>query len=300
MAFHPEIKKNLPIKKVKDDESLYNGYEMLSFMCKNVRNTTTAFHGSSGVTERVVFIIDQLNKVNINYKVIPFTYMNVNDVGYGINKLMNIQVHIPATKKTKDTIIFTAHHDIVKTDGENCQDNTASVCNLLHLCKKLKETKNRQKNTIIVFTDGEEGGGRGAQKLANMIAQKQLGDIKVKGIVGLELTAGGSALWVETIASHLPITQEIISLRKQQNKRVDLFATPYNECMTLRGFGLNSVCIGILPEQEAEDKKNKKATNTWSLCHKSEDTFERSAVEKDMEELVEFLISLINKSFVKN
>src|SRR3990172_12415244 len=125
--------------------------------------------------------------MGVNYKAIPFAADKIDSFEFGTQKLVNIQVFFPAKgkNKTNETLIFTAHHDIANPDSENCQDNTASVCNLLDLCKKVSEMEIRQKNVYIVFTDCEEIGGKGMNRLLYDIEQRNL---NVDIMLCLELT----------------------------------------------------------------------------------------------------------------
>lgn len=287
---------NSLINEINEFKNIKNktGYDYLKFMCKHVRNKSSAFNSSGGhMTDRVTFIIDSLNELDIDYKIIPFTFSNVSTVGYGKSKLANVQVFFKATKRTKKTLIFTAHHDIANPNSENCQDNSASVCNLIHLCSELKKMKIRNRNIYIVFTDCEEIGGRGAEKLCEMIKDGKLGEMKLEGIIGLEITARGTELWTENISKkHSPIVKNILKLK---NEKVEQFRTPYNECVTIRSHGIDSVCVGILPPKDVRMLKNDKFSPNWSLCHSHHDTFELSAVKKDMNRFVKFLKILVNE-----
>ena len=272
------------------------GYDYLKFMCKHVKNKTTCRTETTNqlLDERTVFIIEQLNEMGVNYKVVPFTFNNYMFAGYGGPKLANVEAFIPATEKTKSTIIFTAHHDIVNTESENCQDNTASVCNLLDLCSQISRMKKREKNIYIVFTDGEEFGGCGASRLCDGIRKGKYG--KVEGIIDLEVTACGSKVWVEKrVKDDSHIANKLAGFK---HYNINYFFTPYNQAMTMRTFGIDAVCIGILPKEEAEGMNNSNAyqrSSCWSLCHSILDTFERSANKEDMSRLVKLLKRFINE-----
>jgi len=282
---------------IENDSNLKTGYEFLRFMCKNVRNRSTAFNSQiEPLTDRATFIVSQLNNMNVQYQVIPFTFSDINMVGYGKEKMANVHVRFPATNpNTKKTIIFTAHHDIANSNSENCQDNTASVCNLLHLCSEVSKMKRRKRNIHVVFTDCEEMGGRGAEKLCSMLSANKFGDINIEGIISLELTAVGDKLWVDkagwgTATENSKLSKKIESLWDLEFNR---FSTPFNESMVIRRNGFDSWCIGILPEEDTENLKNNKWSDNWRLCHSRTDVFE-NANEEDMTRLVMFMKRFVN------
>src|SRR3990172_3053073 len=187
--------------------------------------------------------------MGVNYKAIPFAADKIDSFEFGTQKLVNIQVFFPAKgkNKTNETLIFTAHHDIANPNSENCQDNTASVCNLLDLCSRLKRTKNRNKNVYVVFTDSEEFGGRGASRLCYQIHKEEIKN--VIGIVSLELTACGSEIWVEgKNRNDSSLTDGFMKL----NEQAKMVRTPYNESVTMRRLGADAICIGILPKGDME------------------------------------------------
>jgi hypothetical protein len=286
--------KNIKQIKLLDSKT---GFEYLEFMCKNVRNKSSALRAEvEPMTDRVTFIVDCLNKLDLNYKLIPFSCEEVNDIGYNKAKLVNVQVFFKSSVETKKTIIYTAHHDISNAKSENCQDNSASVCNLIHFCSEISKMKHRNRNVFVVFTDCEEYGGRGAQKLCDMIHKGELGDIIVEGVVGLELTACGDNLWAEPVEEKDSfVIRKIKKFKEHSQEKLHYFRTPYNECMTIRRNGIDAVCIGILPDADVEQLNNGKYAINWALCHSELDTFEKSANKEDMNALVCFLKRFINE-----
>ena len=270
------------------------GYDHLYFMCKKIKNNYKSWNAKDTfmLDNRATYIIDQLNQLNVIYKVIPFnsgwshTVQSLNVSG---EKMTNIQVFLPATVQTNSSIVFTAHYDIVNNASENCQDNTASVCNLLDLCRVVSLMDVREQNVYIVFTDGEECGGKGAKHLSTQINGAELGE--VSGIISLELTANGSEMWAEKIYPGKKLTD---NLNTVLGKKVKQFMTPYNEAISMRTNGLDAICIGILPPEEIKSLERGKWSQSWGLCHSKNDTFELSARRDNMSALVEILKKLIN------
>jgi len=270
------------------------GYDHLYFMCKKIKNNYSSWNkkDTALLDNRSTYIIDQLNKLNVNYKIIPFNSgwsftpkpFNVSD-----DKMVNIQVFLPATIETNKSIVYTAHYDIVNNNSENCQDNTASVCNLLDLCKIVSLMDVREQNVYIVFTDGEESGGKGAKQLSTQIKNNELGE--VTGIITLELTANGTEVWAEQIYPGKVLTDKLSAVI---GKKVKQFITPYNEAISMRYNDLDAICIGILPKEEIKSLEQGKWSKSWGLCHSNSDTFELSAKRDNMSNFVEVLKQLIN------
>jgi hypothetical protein len=119
--------------------------------------------------KRATKITQLLSAANIDYTVESFMGRSFN------NFFFNIYC------KGNSSLIFTAHHDITGASvGAN--DNSASVINLIAL-KTLRPDAN------IVFTDGEEIGGVGAQLFAEDIKYGAFPN--TKAILNLELTGSG-------------------------------------------------------------------------------------------------------------
>jgi len=285
------------------------GYHYLFEMCKNIRNEHSPYNPThnSPMSERTIYIINQLNDLGLEYKIIPFKAGRDEheEDGYGSPKFMNIQVLFKATKQTKKTLIYTAHHDISNKRSENCQDNTASVCNLIDLCGQVSRMRNRDRNVYIIFTDCEEAGGKGADKLISQIKNEELFG-EVESVISLELTACGTEYWSDGFLGS-PIMDKFFDISGSFGWDV---STPYNENANIRAEGIEGMCVGILPKDEMLAMKNPPEVDfktnrfgrrlfgsfppTWALCHVMEDTFERSANKADMDRFVRFLKRFIN------
>ena len=296
-VFVPEDTSNLLIEKHSVDIS---GYTFLRDMCYKVRNKERAsFYSSENTqtdffTNRLIFISSILNSLNINYNVLPFNSFENKVSLKGKNNLCNINVFIKSTKKSDKLIVYTAHHDIANVNSENCQDNSASVCNLLHLCFELQQMKVRNTNALIVFTDCEEMGGKGASFLS-----KQLKTIyknyDVTGILSLELTSNGKIFWLEKSISNSKFFSSLSVFLKKNNIPIKQYGTPYNEAITLRWDKNDAICCGILPENDIKKLDDGGFARNWRLCHSMDDTFDRTARKKDMNEFVQLIKKLVNE-----
>jgi acetylornithine deacetylase/succinyl-diaminopimelate desuccinylase-like protein len=141
-------------------------YKILEEFCTNKdwKNESNSIVGTKEPTVRVNKICDVLDKEGIEYDVDKFEDTRYNNGSF----YHNIEVRFKAKEETDETIVFTAHHDVVVPSGENCQDNTSSVVNLIELCFRIS-LKDLERNVYIVFTDCEEFGGLGAKRLSDRI-----------------------------------------------------------------------------------------------------------------------------------
>ena len=271
--------------------SEYTGYDYLYEMCKNVRNESHSGNGYiNPITPRLQYIMNTLASQGIPYEFVPLDSSNKDCEPDG-TKLANVIVKFDSWNEHADTNIFSAHHDIANPNSENCQDNTASVCNLIHLCTLLNKVpiEELNQNVVIAFTDCEEIGGRGMNKLIQEIKDNKYGT--VTSMYALELTACGNEFWITgTNNESLMYT----NLRDNiGDKTLEIVRTPYNESVNASRNGLPACCIGTLPLSEINIAKERGYCGTWGLCHSLTDTFERSANKEDMNNFVNTLLNLI-------
>lgn len=275
-----------------NNTSVKKGYEFLRELCSfNADFTAFSAGRENPITNRVQYIMHQLENNGIAYTVDKF------QVARGVpdatdeskRHFVNIVVEIKGTDETKTTV-FLAHHDVNNPASENCQDNTASLANLLDLSIKLTNEKPTN-NVVIAFVDAEEIVAPaicGSQRLAQNIKKGKYGQVKYA--VNLELTANGRNYWMSYRRTP-NILAEHIKTVQPETMRVN---TPYNDAFILEGEGVASVCVGSLDnENVAQIKQSGFGCKTWSMCHRMEDTFESQAVEADMDLFVDYLKTLI-------
>jgi acetylornithine deacetylase/succinyl-diaminopimelate desuccinylase-like protein len=267
-------------------------YDHLYNMCKHVRNSSNSGSGyMNPITPRLEYIMQSLASMGISFELDIFEAHN-GKLEHSSNKLANVVVHFESEINNIDTTIFSAHHDIANPKSENCQDNTASVCNLLELCSLLYNTpkENLKENVIIVFTDCEEVGGRGMTRLVENIKKYEEQSVM---IYSLELSANGRNYWIEGVDED---NEMFTTLQNSMLEgELNVVGTPYNESMNARRAGLEACCIGILSDTDMEEVKNRGYCGAWGLCHSFEDTFERSANMEDMKHFNETLLRIVTK-----
>lgn len=268
------------------------GHQYLSEMCA-FRVDFTAFEPKiNPITNRVGYIRTQLEQIGCNFEMDYFNSENPEQLHIGRTKFVNVYATFKSQIQTEETIVFLAHHDINNKHSENCQDNTASVCNLLHLCELLKTTE-LKRNIVVAFTDAEEivsPDNCGAKRLALLINSGKFG--KVSKAINLELTANGTELW----ASARKSVELLKEMKSGYNAKI--VSTPYNDAFVLENNGVQSVCIGTLTRKEIEivawgmRSKGFGFCSTWALCHKENDTFDKSN-GNEMKNLVENVLMKI-------
>lgn len=245
-------------------------------------------------SNKAMFIVDALSKMKVKFSLDIFTFEGQKIV-WGLHdttshKLVNI-IAEPNPEATGPAIVFVAHHDVANVHSQNCQDNGASVCNLLKLTELISKAQSESKRTIILFSDSEESGARGAKRFAaQSVKHKENKTIQhdtygeIEAVINLELTGKGEVIWSDCEAT----TSEIIlheSLETVLGKTILKLKTPPSDAIPFRRFGYPVLCIGTLPENDLKDKQ------TWRLCHSIKDTID-GCDSKNMEDFTTFLFNL--------
>jgi len=246
-------------------------YSKINDFCK-VRNIGSVYKNTDQPTPRVQFLIKLLESEGINYELDTF-------VSRGIN-CYNIILKGSSSK------MVVAHHDIVNPTIDNANDNSASVINAIMVKKLLP-------NIHVVLLDGEEMGGIGSQKVSEQINDGYYGSID--WVLNLELTGrGGKYFFIGNYPGNL--LNHIKSLFN-----CPVVQTPYNDSVTFRKNGIDSVVINPLPPlTNGKTSPVKWDENTYLdynmlfHCHNEKDTLQTIDVN-DMKEFVEeVLIKILN------
>lgn len=193
-----------------------------------------------------------------------------------------VALYFEAEKEDASTIAFSAHHDIVNPKSDNVFDNLASVAHLLSLAYKLAEKKPKHQNVLLLFTDGEEVGGLGAQWYSNFIVDRKHWP-KVVSIVNLELTAAGTHYWVD---KHDTLTSYLFKKAVQEATSSTYLSIgcPFNDAYIYRKNGIDSSCVGTITRSTVQKIKDRKCFSPaiWSICHTKEDLLAKASAS-DME-----------------
>lgn len=254
-------------------------------------------------THKVMYIIDTLTKLGVKSSLDIFEYssgysnsLTSNKIfwgsgSYSSHKLVNI-IAEPNPLVTGPAIVFIAHHDVCNVHSSNCQDNGASVCNLIRLAALVHKAQAQSKRVIILFSDSEEFGAKGAKQFANkckrnkensaIIEHETFGEIEA--FINLELTGLGTVVWSDCSAKKIEIELHE-KLEHTLGANILKLNTPPNDAIAFRHYGYPVLCIGTLPQDDIKDK------HTWRLCHSLSDTIDKCD-RANMETFTNFLFNL--------
>lgn len=240
-------------------------YNKIYDFCK-VRNIGGTYSNSNKPTPRVQFLMQLLESEGMDYEL--DTYQSRGNTCYNI-----------ILKGDSDRMVV-AHHDIVNPNIDNANDNSASVINAI-MIKKLKPEIN------VVLLDGEECGGLGSQRVSDQINDGYFNTID--WVLNLELTGkGGKYFFIGNYPGRL--SDHIKSIFD-----CPITNTPYNDSVTFRKNGIDSVVINPIPplnEGKSSVKWNDDTYLDFSMlynCHSSKDTISTISVD-DMKEFVEDVV----------
>ena len=240
-------------------------YNKIYDFCK-VRNFGGVYSNGDKPTPRVQFLMQLLESESINYEL--DTYQSRGNTCFNL-----------ILKGDSDRMVV-AHHDIVNPNIDNANDNSASVINAI-MIKKLMPHIN------VVLLDGEECGGLGSQRASEQINEGYFGTID--WVLNLELTGkGGKYFFIGNYPGKL--SNHIKSIFD-----CPITSTPYNDSVTFRKNGIDSVVINPIPPLN-EGKSSVKWDNDTYLdfsmlynCHSSKDTIDTIDIN-DMKDFVEDVV----------
>jgi hypothetical protein len=242
-------------------------YNKIYDFCK-VRNEGIIYKNDPEIpTPRVIFLINLLKSEGIEFELDQFPVKET--TGYNL-----------ILKGTSNRMVV-AHHDIVNPETDNANDNSASVINAI-MIKKLMPEMN------VVLLDGEELGGLGSQRCSDLINEGKFGNIE--WVLNLELTGkGGKYFFIGNYPGKL--SDHIKSIFD-----CPIVQTPFNDSVTFRRNGIDSVVINPLPPIEGDGKSQVKWDENTYLdfkllfnCHRPTDTLDTISVD-DMKEFVESVV----------
>jgi hypothetical protein len=240
-------------------------YNKIYDFCK-VRNIGGTYSNSNEPTPRVQFLMQLLESEEMDYEL--DTYQSRGNTCYNL-----------ILKGDSDKMVV-AHHDIVNPNIDNANDNSASVINAI-MIKKLMPEMN------VVLLDGEECGGLGSQRVSDQINDGYFNTID--WVLNLELTGkGGKYFFIGNYPGRL--SDHIKSIFD-----CPITNTPYNDSVTFRKNGIDSVVINPIPplnEGKSSVKWNDDTYLDFSMlynCHSSKDTISTISVD-DMKEFVEDVV----------
>lgn len=248
-------------------------YQKIYDFCK-VKNLGGIYKNTSeSPPPRVQFLMNLLYQEGMDFILDKFEFTSYDDTNcFGYNIIL---------KGTSNKMVV-AHHDIVNPNIDNANDNSASVINAI-MIKKLRPELN------VVLLDGEESGGLGSKVISKKINDGYFGDII--WVLNLELTGkGGKHFFIGDYPGRL--TEHIKSIFD-----CPVYQTPYNDSVTFRNYGIDSVVINPLPPINKVtklkwDEKTYLDVSILRNCHSEKDTLDTISVD-DMREFVEDVLMKI-------
>jgi hypothetical protein len=280
MSFYDSIK-------VIEPKKSFSAYDFLKELVEIHNIYPDAIQQSTYFPPRLMYLVDIANKLDIKYKLDVFEYAG-NDLNL-INrpfspKLANL-ILFPNPQAKGPATVFVAHHDVANIHSQNTNDNSASVCHLLHLARLINDDPENSRRTIIIFTSAEECGGHGARRFAqNIYTSNPSNPIinhnlygPIDAVINLELTGVGTEIWSD---SKIRNPKELALYNKLEtafNQKIHLKTTPFSDAVIFRNYNYPIACLGLLASDDLKDNK------IWFLCHKLEDTINRCASTNDMQ-----------------
>ena len=237
----------------------------ISDFCK-ARNKGPAYMNGNEMTPRIKFIIGLLEENKIPYEIDEFLIEKFDCKGF----------NIILRGDSKRMVI--AHHDIVNSNSDNANDNSASVINAIYL-------KSIFPGVNVVITEGEEVGFIGAKRLGEQILEGKFGEIE--WVLNLELTGkGGTNFFIGNYPGVL--FERIKSIFNPPSMR-----TPGNDCLPLISMGIDTTVINPLPisqeESLLENENGFLDVNMLSKCHSEIDDLNNICID-DMKKFVEDIL----------
>ncbi len=110
------------------------------------------------------YIVEQLKSLGLEpqvQKAVSSTTWDIGGAPYGSGTVQNVMARLQGAN-SRGTLLLTAHYDSVAT-GPGAADNGSGVVTLLETLRALGSGAPLGNDVMVVFTDGEEDGGLGAQ-----------------------------------------------------------------------------------------------------------------------------------------
>jgi hypothetical protein len=234
-------------------------YGRLKEFCET-KNEGTAYRNGTKPTPRVLWIMSLLDELGIDYELDEWVLTTE-------RRMWNLYLHSVVEKP----LALMAHHDIVNPESDNANDNSASVINAI-------AAKLERPDLLVVLTDGEEVGGLGAARYARLVLDRL--QPRPQWVLNLELTGRGGKSYFIGDDIEGPLKRYLLDQHESTTVRV-----PFNDSVTLRKYGIDSVVINPLPLDEHGEFE------LWRLnrCHSMEDTLDEVSYH-DMQEFVESVV----------
>lgn len=229
-------------------------------MSDTILRKLASLHGR----DKLEFIRDTL-QCDFNYQILP-------------NKMLNL--YMTKYFGSDQSLLITAHHDVVNKDSMNVLDNNGSILNLMAIAKAIVNAEKCDYNIAIGFTDGEESCSIDQNGAVHLICA-----LRYDYHLDFELTPNGK-IPVITRYGNFPLFKNAVELKQ-----------PYNNAYATSSFlkSLRSACMTLVFEEDLEEINRRGYCTRWSNCHSINDDL-RWYNNTDCESFVEMILSELNVS----
>lgn len=242
-------------------------------------------------------------------------YLSSLKLPFSIQEYSNGQKNIEfsvSNDKTKQDIIFFAHHDISLKTNEGANDNTSSVAVLLALAKIIAG-KTFAYNIRFVFTDNEELlGALSASTTPDelqrimphvgsfMYLSKYADKRNIRHVIVTELLGIGDAVYIASqsgnVVTDVGLNRKISEIARDENFPTVQLKLPSTDMLSVKVFGLSGTVVGAIPYYQAQNyvRQANRLPAVWQNIHSEKDNL--FAVQENALEMMQaFLLCLINK-----
>ncbi len=228
---------------------------------KQIPNTNDCRDGAN-VSSRLQYIKDCLDAAGLPAEICTYRRAGTD--------YHNLYCHIPGyTKDFRDhrnKILITAHWDTVRSESDNCLDNTASLYNLYSIALKIYAKKSELKSSItLAWTDAEEECSaylNGAVEAAIAYDPRYHLD--------LELTAGGKHIIVYP-HGQIYVPSDCHRSSMPLNNATMVWSAKSQTFLTnLKG----TACVTLVDDKDLVQLQASQYCERWAQCHRGTDTFD--------------------------
>lgn len=147
--------------------SAERAFEHLKVLASQPRPVGSRFHDNA--RDYILAVLAKLG-LQPEVQVSEYTSRGSNDVV----KLENIVVRLPGNEAGKGAILLVAHYDSVP-QSVGASDDGAAVVSLLEVLRALKARASLKRDVVVLFSDGEELGLRGARGFLKSPVVQEIG-----------------------------------------------------------------------------------------------------------------------------
>lgn len=204
---------------------------------------------------------------------LKFNGINYYTKNYEIDNEYIKNIYVPFIMNSRlETILVTAHHDILNSSSMNFNDNSSSLGVLLNWCRSFDFSK----NVFVAFTDNEERGMGGIKKVFEDVDQH----LKFYMHIDLDTCGIGNTIIYDEYnhESEEDFIINNINSNYSGSMMLEKKDLPFNQAYYSNSiFDVDSICISRAPKEDGQlnlDIWNKIHTIDDVILSKYKDDFE--------------------------